>query len=260
MSRKARTAFTLIELLVVIAIISILAAILFPVFARARESARRASCMSNLKQIGLGAMMYVQDYDGRFPYSQIVRSDMGWTTSEDPGYSDFPSGSVVWETQLYPYTKSMQLFYCPSRPFNGSGFYGNYGANRIIMPKASEDSYEAPNQAAFNFPSQTYLALDAGIYVIKPTGAGSVTSPYYNGIYLPGTGPGSFANLTATNQSSFSSGALDDFKSGRHFGGVNVCFADGHVKWLKAQKVYQEALNYNGSTHAASAWDPRSVG
>ena len=59
--------FTLIELLVVIAIISILAVILFPVFARARESARRASCMSNLKQIGLGMMMYVQDYDGRFP-------------------------------------------------------------------------------------------------------------------------------------------------------------------------------------------------
>jgi len=255
---KQKHAFTLIELLVVIAIIAILAAILFPVFARARENARRASCMSNMKQMGLGVMMYVQDYDGHFPYSQILMTSMGVTPSQVPGYADFPSTSVVWEEQTYPYVKSTQIYYCPSRAFSDNGFYGNYGANRIIMPKASEDgSATPPSEAALTFPAQTYLAMDAGIYVLSPA---NVKAPIYNGIYLPGTGPGSFANLTATNQSSFSSGALDDFKSGRHFGGVNVCFADGHAKWLKTETIYKEALNYNGSTHAASAWDPKSIG
>jgi prepilin-type N-terminal cleavage/methylation domain-containing protein/prepilin-type processing-associated H-X9-DG protein len=249
--------FTLIELLVIIAIISILAAILFPVFARARENARRASCISNLKQMGLGVMMYVQDYDGHFPYSQMTMASMGLTSSQVPGYADFVGSSVVWEEQTYPYVKSTQIYYCPSRPFTGGGFYGNYGANRIIMPKASEDHYAAPSEATLTFPAQTYLAMDAGIYILSPA---NVKAPIYAGIYLPGTGPGSFANLTATNQSSFSSGALDDFKSGRHFGGVNVCFADGHVKWLKTEIVYKEAVNYNGSTHAASAWDPQSTG
>lgn len=74
MKNQKRKAFTLIELLVVIAIIAILAAILFPVFARARENARRSSCLSNLKQIGLGAMMYIQDYDERYPQAYWYKS------------------------------------------------------------------------------------------------------------------------------------------------------------------------------------------
>ncbi|BCM91168.1 hypothetical protein IAD21_03032 [Abditibacteriota bacterium] len=97
---RVNKGFTLIELLVVIAIIAILAAILFPVFARARENARRASCQSNLKQIGLGYMQYAQDYDG-------------WT----PGSSNASAGTgsqVSWPTLVFPYIKSEQLFVCPS--------------------------------------------------------------------------------------------------------------------------------------------------
>jgi prepilin-type N-terminal cleavage/methylation domain-containing protein/prepilin-type processing-associated H-X9-DG protein len=96
-------AFTLIELLVVIAIIAILAAILFPVFARARENARRSSCQSNLKQIGIAMMQYVQDYDERF---MVAEHD------ETPVYT--------WFQPLQPYIKSTQVFVCPSMPEGGA--------------------------------------------------------------------------------------------------------------------------------------------
>lgn len=94
-----RSAYTLIELLIVIAIIAVLAAILFPVFARARENARRASCQSNLKQISLGALQYIQDYDERFPLGLTTRGLGNYSTSFD---------------LLQPYLKSSQLGICPS--------------------------------------------------------------------------------------------------------------------------------------------------
>src|SRR5471032_1222569 len=107
-TKTVKRGFTLIELLVVIAIIAILAAILFPVFARARENARRASCQSNLKQIGLGLLQYSQDYDGRLVSIQ-------WN---QPG-----STTVTrWEDSAFPYIKSAQIFICPSEGFGGGDF------------------------------------------------------------------------------------------------------------------------------------------
>src|SRR5476649_1960479 len=97
-----KSGFTLIELLVVIAIIAILASILFPVFARARENARRASCQSNMKQLGLGMMQYVQDYDERFPLSG------------GDGYGCNLTGQQSWPEAVQTYTKSTQIFKCPS--------------------------------------------------------------------------------------------------------------------------------------------------
>ena len=108
-----KTAFTLIELLVVIAIIAILAAILFPVFARARENARRSSCQSNLKQIGLGIMQYVQDYDERYPSARINNVSLVDST----GTTITPTG-VPWHIVVQPYVKSTQLFKCPSQTSN----------------------------------------------------------------------------------------------------------------------------------------------
>jgi prepilin-type N-terminal cleavage/methylation domain-containing protein len=102
-----RKGFTLIELLVVIAIIAILAAILFPVFARAREKARQASCASNLKQLSAAVLMYAQDYDDVLPKG--IQQPWG-TTSSSP-----------WYDMLYTYVKNGQVFQCPSLRDNGSG-------------------------------------------------------------------------------------------------------------------------------------------
>src|SRR4028119_795664 len=104
-ARARHAGFTLIELLVVIAIIAILAAILFPVFARARENARRASCQSNLKQIGTGMLMYVQDYDERYP---------GSVMQPIPPINGGGSPIMPIDAQLNPYIKSDQLWACPS--------------------------------------------------------------------------------------------------------------------------------------------------
>ena len=107
--RKVR-GFTLIELLVVIAIIAVLAAILFPVFSQAREKARGAACLSNIKQSCYGMMMYVQDHDGTFPYfSWEQGGHFGWFSTK-PGRLFF-----TWEDQLQPYVKNWNVFICPSR-------------------------------------------------------------------------------------------------------------------------------------------------
>ena len=110
--RNATKAFTLIELLVVIAIIAILAAILFPVFARARENARRSSCLSNMKQMGLGLMQYTQDYDEKYP----CPGDTGYDGEERN--TDGSAAKASWRQKIYPYVKSTQLFACPSNTRN----------------------------------------------------------------------------------------------------------------------------------------------
>jgi prepilin-type N-terminal cleavage/methylation domain-containing protein len=123
MLTQAKKGFTLIELLVVIAIIAILASILFPVFGRARENARRSSCQSNLKQIALGAKQYVQDYDERYPLT---------IQDTTPGTPDITKG---WAVQLQPYLKSSQIFQCPSEPLapaNGNASVNGYGGVGLL--------------------------------------------------------------------------------------------------------------------------------
>src|ERR671937_3260098 len=97
---KRRSAFTLIELLVVIAIIAILAAILFPVFAQAREKARASTCLSNSRQMGIGLTMYAQDYDETYPWAAGLN----------------PDTTPCWAGLIYPYVKNLSVFQCPSQP------------------------------------------------------------------------------------------------------------------------------------------------
>src|SRR6056297_3423700 len=123
-----RHGFTLIELLVVIAIIAILAAILFPVFARAREKARQASCLSNVKQMGLAAMMYVQDYDETMPPARCYNATIPYTMPNGDTWDSWGP----WFALIQPYAKNPQIFICPSAQ---ESYYGvtSYGANRHII-------------------------------------------------------------------------------------------------------------------------------
>jgi prepilin-type N-terminal cleavage/methylation domain-containing protein/prepilin-type processing-associated H-X9-DG protein len=207
-----RKAFTLIELLVVIAIIAILAAILFPVFARARENARRASCQSNLKQIGLAMMQYTQDYDEKLPLNRTdVDGVAGWNpTSTNAGKPGYDQG---WAELIQPYLKSTQILQCPSEPngpaastSNNTG-YSDYMAN--VYDINAQTGY-----VGLIAPTQTVLVVDW-----KSSHSGS--SVFYN-------------YLWSKNQPA-DTGQVDEFR--RHLGGDNFLFCDGHVKWLKPQLV-----------------------
>lgn len=196
--------FTLIELLVVIAIIAILAAILFPVFARAREKARQSSCLSNVKQIVLGVLMYAQDYDERLPYAST------W-------------GDLPWHTYLQPYIKNNQILTCPSKPKLTQGYGWNYQNFGSIT---GDPLYGAGSSlASIISPSETILIGD------NPdsdwgTGGVDIYGPYQlNPI-------GSITHNPAEANVAF-----------RHNGGGNYGFCDGHGKWLsRADATNQDKL------------------
>ncbi|MBI5832865.1 MAG: DUF1559 domain-containing protein [Armatimonadetes bacterium] len=136
---RTRKGFTLIELLVVIAIIAILAAILFPVFAKAREKARMSSCQSNLKQLGTAFTQYTQDYDEKYPFGHC-------------GPWDGSVADVRWNVAVQPYIKSQQVFRCPSNTNNNWAW--NYGGN------AWSDGFEGKSLAAVTRPANKILVLD----------------------------------------------------------------------------------------------------
>ncbi len=205
---NTRNAFTLIELLVVIAIIAILAAILFPVFARAREKARQTKCLSNIKQLGLAATMYLQDYDEHIPYD-----DLDYNGSGDDSYGD-----GTWRSMLMPYVKNTDLFFCPSRevtarPFDGR--YDDYGMNAgyaINYAHYRPGNHTAPfgqHLARVQSPSQCILFTESyGIHEMANPG-GVDDEPW-----VPST---------------------EQVKA--HNGGHNYAFVDGHAKWLKPGAV-----------------------
>jgi prepilin-type N-terminal cleavage/methylation domain-containing protein/prepilin-type processing-associated H-X9-DG protein len=217
-------AFTLIELLVVIAIIAILASILFPVFGRARENARRSSCQSNLKQIALGAKQYVQDYDEKFP--SIVTG----------GTATVPRG---WAITLQPYLKSTQIFQCPSETnpagnvdttnanYGGTGFT-DYWYNGAMNGK-SEAGIEYISSTVMNGDGSSGTSAYAfnGLEVRDDITA--FTTPTMNAANVKTT---SFARTK--NSTTVPAVTAGDAFGLRHLDGVNYSFADGHVKWLKS--------------------------
>lgn len=229
---RKRTAFTLIELLVVIAIVSILAAILFPVFTRARENARRASCMSNLKQIGLGFIMYAQDYDEHMPSAYLSSHVNG--SFKYPNGNSYPTQS--WYAAIYPYIKSAQLFNCPS--VDTAILYGG-GYQMVNFPYSYNYRYPAgvtnPGiSLGHNDRSGANIAgIDDTVGTIMVV-EGSKAVVRFSTAY------------PATEQTLHDTGACSDTAGGhyyqncarvRHLEMINTLFVDGHVKAMSWKTI-----------------------
>lgn len=249
--------FTLIELLVVIAIIAILAAILFPVFSRAREQARKTACLSNAKQIGTALMMYAQDWDEMLP---------NWLTPCNGG----PSTALAWWEQLGAYVKNWEVYKCPSagqseRPSNCwprkpvPDFINNYGYNISVMyPKGMAASpgcalREKPigSLAAMQAPADTLVIADCIQNVIQPHQTVSSIWGLLPNVIL--------ANLWGQTSPEFTCGCPPTVvdmeaaakKYSRHTDGAILIFADGHAKWYQWNQIKE--YSRGGTIRACAA-------
>ena len=220
--KSSTNGFTLIELLVVIAIIAILAAILFPVFAKVREKARQSSCASNEKQLGLAFAQYTQDYDEKLPVLVTAGNFYQW-----PYY-------------IMPYVKSTNVFMCPDD--NGANHTAtpnydreSYGMNIAL---SGGDQYSSISLAQLNFPDQLCLLAEDFLDPVANQGfgyQGTNSASTFNGgypkVWYSGSGTPITTDTTPTG---------NDFASpiARHSGGLNICFADSHVKWQTFNSVF----------------------
>lgn len=284
-----KTGFTLIELLVVIAIIAILAAILFPVFARARENAKRTTCLSNLKQLGLATIQYTQDYDEYFEPVQnkqlpepdglrATQPDAKSWYSESSYYYDngvYPAPVWYWADMLFPYTKTHQADACPHSaalrhlPNAGLGDYYfdkvwvNYGAAPSVIAADGGTVKLSQLQKA----SSVFLYMDAqnGYLYNRSAGYGDYGGgdDYHNVSGIAGAW-GCVAKPDGTGTDNCGNGKnyndynplywkmlTTDIVNGRHFGGTNVCYTDGHVKWMSAK----EMIRRSDPSLASTQWD-----
>ena len=231
-------AFTLIELLVVIAIIAILAAILFPVFARARENARRSSCSSNLKQIGLGFAQYTQDYDEHFPLSVV------W-----PGPGAAPAGIPVgWADAIQPYLKSTQIYQCPSETAPPNPDPNSAGYTDYFMNKNAGDGAQA--LPSLNNPTLTILVGDSGAPAGQSINGHSNARERNNGCATAGDPAGAAPFDRFQPVCGGGPGLATNLAGGgiRHLEGANYGFSDGHVKWYKNINSNASSKIYNGAT------------
>jgi len=279
MRRYREIGFTLIELLVVIAIIAILAAILFPVFAQAREAARTASCSSNVKQISLGVMMYLQDYDEKFVASrwdtvgpQFDKPDRPWSVTKNE-HTD-------WATLIQPYVKNTSIFRCPT----ATDGYDKDNPNALNSDRTGTTNYAINNRltgrwgqqrwGGHDMVKQSVLAFPATTIMIAETssqGSGGSENTeicgwgwsdghnkQMNGGSAPSPGfdpcdDNQAPDWTTANQSALCTQGdqKDEADTGspaplrRHKNGANYGFADGHVKFMPAPstcRVYDGAI------------------
>ncbi len=224
MFKRSSRGFTLIELLVVIAIIAILAAILFPVFARAREAARASSCVNNLKQINLAVMQYTQDYDEVLPIMNAIAS------------APPVAGESGWVNAVAPYIKNTQVFKCPSASgaqatatctsfqMGGVSYTGvgwavpilDYAINQNLAAGGSQAT--ALGLASMEYPANIVMNLETNRL------RGCAGGENWNGDFIGLRGATPAARNTCLT---------------RHNDGSNYGFADGHVKWAKAESIKQ---------------------
>jgi prepilin-type N-terminal cleavage/methylation domain-containing protein/prepilin-type processing-associated H-X9-DG protein len=243
-------AFTLIELLVVIAIISILAAILFPVFASAREKARGTACLSNLKQLGLAYTQYNEDYD-----------ELG------PAGVDLYGSGAGWSGQVYPYVKSKQVFLCPDDQVQGD--VCSYGANSDTVMCANQpctgtlppiamplSKYVAPSRTVLLFEVVNSPGINASdVYTVDQTVLSwHKGSPTGDGIDAISGSNSNASGIAFPLAIQYATGYIRDLAAspnlapynaplGRHNSGSNYLMADDHAKWLMGTQVSGGYLN-----------------
>ncbi len=227
--KQRKRGFTLIELLVVIAIIAILAAILFPVFARARENARRSSCQSNLKQIGLGIMQYTQDYDEKLPRSRT--SDI-----------TLPNGTLQanapWMIVVQPYVKSFQLFKCPSNTSTANGGFQQRSGNSVPNSYVCNGGDVNANDAQYGGRRPMNEVIGAALSQINSPAQLVLVSEHPN-----------------RDEPELYSLSANSLQFQGHLGMTNLLFADGHVKSMKVTATGSpiNLWNVNNTTAAGDA-------
>jgi len=238
---KKKQAFTLIELLVVIAIIAILAAILFPVFARARENARRASCQSNLKQMSMGALQYKQDYDERMLPLYV--------------YPQTSSGAAwYWPQLMIPYIKSAQIFQCPSfsnQSTLAASTVSTSSSPNPTEPYGRETAYGMNPLVGFltdsqlTHPAETLVLADTTLGTVANISLGHTPNATAGtGTDYPGRGWFSvFFDCVTAPVPVGSYRVWNGFEpagpAARHLSMANVAFADGHVKTMSFNALYK---------------------
>jgi len=239
MKQNKNTGFTLIELLVVIAIIAILAAILFPVFAKVREKARQISCASNLKQLSLGVIQYVSDYDQMYP-------------APPPFTVNGQSVYCGWAGRVYPYIKSTAVYKCPDDPTAASVSGGitkypvSYAINKNLITGVSD--------ASLNASSNTVLFIEMQNNVADMTNPNENNSADAN---MTGSPQDGFNPSVATYVTGVYPNAQSGFKSPTtvHTNGANYAACDGHVKWFTPNRLSATGNNIAPPCNANGIYD-----
>ncbi len=226
--------FTLIELLVVIAIIAILAAILFPVFAQAREKARQTNCLSNMKNIGTAIILYIDDNHETYPQAY------GAATQYEVCF---------WTGKIFPYVKDWKMYYCPSHYYSYDGSItaafagygqpsqgnnalgGGYTENGDVLTDNRAGNVAPLKAARVKSPSNVVSVYEGSNWMMNDAAWANLGS---YGCYLPGT----YLANNVDRSNVLSGDALSDYNNGRHNEGINLVYCDGHAGFEKSATVF----------------------